>query len=89
MKVNDEEMLKNMCHLMDMAGIPHNCNGDNIIEIDKNHRIEINKSTIPWRCALIVDGNEIYSSNPTGIIIVLKSRLIYEKHFKNKNKENK
>lgn len=88
MKVNDEEILKNMCHLMDAAGIPHNCNGDSIIEIDKNHRIEINKSTIPWRCALIVDGNEIYSSNPTGIIIVLKSRLVYEKLFKNKNKEN-
>ena len=86
--LSDEQMLINMCHLMDEAHIPHNCNGDNLIEIDERHKIEINKSTIPWRCTLVIDGNEVYSSNPTGIIIVLKSRLAYEKHFKKIRKMN-
>lgn len=84
MKLSDEEILVNICHLMDSANIPHNCNGDDLIEIDKNHKIKINKSTIPWRCTLVIDDNEVYSSNPTGIIIFLKSRLAYEKYFKNK-----
>ena len=89
MKLSDEEMLWNMCHLMDLANIPHNCNGDDLIEIDKRHKIKINKSTIPWRCTLVIDDKEVYSSNPTGIIIVLKSRLAYEKHFKNKLRKMK
>jgi len=84
MELSDEEILTNMCHLMDLAHIPHNCNGDDLIEIDKNHKITINKSTIPWHCTLVIDDKEVYSSNPTGIIIFLKSRLAYEKHFKNK-----
>lgn len=45
--LSDEEILANMCNLMDSANIPHNCNGDDLIEIDKNHKITINKSTIP------------------------------------------
>lgn len=47
MMLSDEEILANMCNLMDSANIPHNCNGDDLIEIDKNHKITINKSTIP------------------------------------------
>jgi len=75
MELSNEEMLANMCNLMDLAHIPHNCNGDDLIEIDKNHKITINKSTIPWHCTLVIDDKEVYSSNPTGIIIFLKSRL--------------
>ena len=79
MRLTDEQILCNMCDMMDNANIPHNCNGDNLIEIDKHYKIEINKSTTPWHCTLVHDGNEIYSSNPTGIIIMLKAKLALDK----------
>ena len=82
--LSDEQMLINMCNMMDKFCIPHNCNGDNIIEINKHYRIEINKTTNPWHCVLKYDGQEIYFSNPTGIIIMLKARLAQEKFYKNK-----
>ena len=84
MRPTDEEILINMCNLMDSAGIPHNCNGDNYIEIDKHYSIEIDKTTSPWRCNLVHDGKKIYSSNPTGIVIVTRARLAQEKHYREK-----
>lgn len=88
MKYSDETILSNICDLMDRAKIPHNCNGDNIIEINKEYRIEIDKSTTPWRCTLMKNGEKVYSANPTGIVLATKAVLVLAKK-KTKNIKNK
>lgn len=82
MALSNEQMLNNFIDLMDKAGLPHNCNGDNLIEINKVYTIELDKSTIPWQCKLLKNGEKIYTSNPTGIIIVTKAVIAYDKRYK-------
>lgn len=79
MEYSDETILGNICDLMDIAKIPHNCNGDNLIEINKEYRIEIDKTTSPWHCTLMKNGEKIYSSNPTGIVLATKAVLAKKK----------
>lgn len=79
MEYSDETILGNICDLMDRAKIPHNCNGDNLIEINKEYRIEIDKTTIPWRCMLMKNGEKVYSANPTGIVLATKAVLAKKK----------
>lgn len=83
MRYSDETILSNICDLMDRAKIPHNCNGDSIIEINKEYRIEIDKSTTPWRCTLMKNGEKVYSANPTGIVLATKAVLVLAKKKEN------
>lgn len=72
---DEQQILENICDMMDRAGIPHNCDGDNLIEINEHYKIIMDKSRAPWRCTLFKDDTEIYSSNPTGIILMTKYKL--------------
>lgn len=73
--MTDEEKLIRMIALMDKLEVPHNCNGRDLILIDGTYSIKINTQTTPWCCSLYKNGEKIFCSNPTGIVLIANAVL--------------
>ena len=73
--MTDEEKLCRMIAFMDKLEVPHNCNGLDLILINGTYYIKIDKRTNPWHCSLYKNGEKIFSSNPTGIVLIANAVL--------------
>lgn len=73
--MTDEEKLIRMIAFMDKLEVPHSCNGRDLILIDGTYSIKINTQTTPWCCSLYKNGEKIFCSNPTGIVLIANAVL--------------